>query len=137
MTPWRYMSQFLSREHLVPVEKYLKTKSKNRKLKLASEIHKNLSTILKSSYNSIINKLHISFIDVSDDLKNVKIFYTNFSQSEAPDFIEKTIDDHLKNIKFELAKKLYLRRFPKIEFVHDSFTIKNIELNQKLNEIKK
>lgn len=131
------MSQFLSREHLVPVEKYLKTKSKNRKLKLASEIHKNLSTILKSSYNSIINKLHISFIDVSDDLKNVKIFYTNFSQSEAPDFIEKTIDDHLKNIKFELAKKLYLRRFPKIEFVHDSFTIKNIELNQKLNEIKK
>jgi ribosome-binding factor A len=121
----------------VPVEKYLKTKSKNRKLKLASEIHKNLSTILKSSYNSIINKLHISFIDVSDDLKNVKIFYTNFSQSEAPDFIEKTIDDHLKNIKFELAKKLYLRRFPKIEFVHDSFTIKNIELNQKLNEIKK
>ena len=137
MTLWRYMSQFLSREHLVPVEKYLKTKSKNRKLKLASEIHKNLSTILKSSYNSIINKLHISFIDVSDDLKNVKIFYTNFSQSEAPDFIEKTIDDHLKNIKFELAKKLYLRRFPKIEFVHDSFTIKNIELNQKLNEIKK
>jgi len=121
----------------VPVEKYLKIKSKNRKLKLASEFHKNLSVILKASYNSIINRLHISFIDVSDDLKNVKIFYTNFSQSQTPDLIAKTIDDNLKNIKFELAKKLYLRRFPKIEFLFDNFAEKNIELNQKLNEIKK
>ena len=131
------MNLFLSREHLVPVEKYLKTKSKNRKLKLASEVHKNLSIILKSSYNSTINKLHISFIDVSDDLKNVKIFYTNFSQSETPDFIQETIDENFKNIKFELAKRLYVRRFPKIEFLYDSFAEKNIELNQKLNEIKK
>ncbi len=131
------MNQFLLREHLVPVEKYLKTKSKNRKLKLASEFHKNLSIILKASYNSIINKLHISFIDVSDDLKNVKIFYTNFSQSQKPDLIAKTIEENLKNIKLELAKKLYLRRFPKIEFLFDSFAAKNIELNQKLNEIKK
>ena len=131
------MNQFLLREHLVLVEKYLKTKSKNRKLKLASEFHKNLSVILKASYNSIINRLHISFIDVSDDLKNVKIFYTNFSQSQTPDLIAKTIDDNLKNIKFELAKKLYLRRFPKIEFLFDNFAEKNIELNQKLNEIKK
>lgn len=121
----------------MPVEKYLKTKSKNRKLKLASEVHKNLSIILKSSYNSTINKLHISFIDVSDDLKNVKIFYTNFSQSETPDFIQETIDENFKNIKFELAKRLYVRRFPKIEFLYDSFAEKNIELNQKLNEIKK
>lgn len=119
------------------VEKNFKIKSKNRKLKLASEINKNLSIILKSSYNSIINKLHISFIDVSDDLKNVKIFYTNFSQSDAPDLIEKTIDENFKNIKFELSQKLYLRRFPKIEFLYDNFAVKNIQLNQKLNEIKK
>jgi len=121
----------------VSVEKNFKIKSKNRKLKLASEINKNLSIILKSSYNSIINKLHISFIDVSDDLKNVKIFYTNFSQSDAPDLIEKTIDENYKNIKFELSQKLYLRRFPKIEFLYDNFAVKNIQLNQKLNEIKK
>lgn len=119
------------------VEKNFKIKSKNRKLKLASEINKNLSIILKSSYNSIINKLHISFIDVSDDLKNVKIFYTNFSQSDTPDLIEKTIDENFKNIKFELSQKLYLRRFPKIEFLYDNFAVKNIQLNQKLNEIKK
>ena len=131
------MNQSLSREHLVPVEKNFKIKSKNRKLKLASEINKNLSIILKSSYNSTINKLHISFIDVSDDLKNVKIFYTNFSQSDAPDLIEKTIDENYKNIKFELSQKLYLRRFPKIEFLYDNFAVKNIQLNQKLNEIKK
>ena len=119
------------------IEKNFKIKSKNRKLKLASEINKNLSIILKSSYNSIINKLHISFIDVSDDLKNVKIFYTNFSQSDTPDLIEKTIDENFKNIKFELSQKLYLRRFPKIEFLYDNFAVKNIQLNQKLNEIKK
>ena len=119
------------------VEKNFKINSKNRKLKLASEINKNLSIILKSSYNSIINKLHISFIDVSDDLKNVKIFYTNFSQSDSPDLIEKTIDENFKNIKFELSQKLYLRRFPKIEFLYDNFAVKNIQLNQKLNEIKK
>ena len=119
----------------MPIEQHPKTK--NRKLKLASEFHKHLSIILKSSYNSIINRLYISFIDVSDDLKNVKIFYTNFSQSETPEFIEKTIDENFKNIKFELSKKLYLRRFPKIEFLYDSFAVKNIELNQKLNEIKK
>jgi len=121
----------------VSVEKNFKIKSKNRKLKLASEINKNLSIILKSSYNSIINKLHISFIDVSDDLKNVKIFYTNFSQSDTPDLIEKTIDENFKNIKFELSQKLYLRKFPKIEFLYDNFAEKNIQLNQKLNEIKK
>jgi len=121
----------------VSVEKNFKIKSKNRRLKLASEINKNLSIILKSSYNSIINKLHISFIDVSDDLKNVKIFYTNFSQSDTPDLIEKTIDENFKNIKFELSQKLYLRRFPKIEFLYDNFAVKNIQLNQKLNEIKK
>ena len=121
----------------MPVENFLKKKSKNRKLKLASEINKNLSIILKSSFNSIINKLHISFIDVSDDLKNVKIFYTNFFQSEKSDLIEKTIDENIKNIKLELAKKLYLRRLPKIEFFYDNFTQKNIELNKKLNEIKK
>ena len=119
------------------VEKNFKIKSKNRRLKLASEINKNLSIILKSSYNSIINKLHISFIDVSDDLKNVKIFYTNFSQSDAPDLIEKTIDENFKIIKFELSQKLYLRKFPKIEFLYDNFAVKNIQLNQKLNEIKK
>ena len=119
------------------VEKNFKIKSKNRRLKLASEINKNLSIILKSSYNSIINKLHISFIDVSDDLKNVKIFYTNFSQSDAPDLIEKTIDENFKNIKYELSQKLYLRKFPKIEFLYDNFAVKNIQLNQKLNEIKK
>ena len=121
----------------MPVENFLKKKSKNRKLKLASEINKNLSIILKTSFNSIINKLHISFIDVSDDLKNVKIFYTNFFQSEKSDLIEKTIDENIKNIKFELAKKLYLRRLPKIKFFYDNFTQKNIELNKKLNEIKK
>ncbi len=131
------MNQSLSRERLVPVEKNFKIKSKNRKLKLASEINKNLSIILKSSYNSTINKLHISFIDVSDDLKNVKIFYTNFSQSDTPDLIEKTIDENIKSIKFELSQRLYLRRFPKIEFLYDNFAVKNIQLNQKLNEIKK
>ena len=119
------------------VEKNFKINSKNRKLKLASEINKNLSIILKSSYNSIINKLHISFIDVSDDLKNVKIFYTNFSQSDTPDLIEKTIDENFKNIKFELSQKLYLRKFPQIEFLYDNFAVKNIQLNNKLNEIKK
>ena len=119
------------------VEKNFKIRSKNRKLKLASEINKNLSIILKSSYNSIINKLHISFIDVSDDLKNVKIFYTNFSQSDSSDLIEKTIDENFKHIKFELSQKLYLRRFPKIDFLYDNFAVKNIQLNQKLNEIKK
>ena len=131
------MNLFLLREHLVPVENFLKKKSNNRSLKLASEINKNLSIILKTSFNSVINKLNISFVDVSDDLKNVKIFYTNFFQSEKSDLIEKTIDENIKNIKFELAKKLYLRRLPKIEFFYDNFTQKNVELNKKLNEIKK
>ena len=131
------MNQFLSRERSVGVEKYSKKKTNNRNLKLASEINRNLSFILKSSYNSILNNLHISFVEVSDDLKNVKIFYTHFSQSDKFDLVEKTVEDNLKNIKIELVKKLYLRRFPKLEFLFDTFSKKNFELEQKLNQIKK
>ena len=69
--------------------------------------------------------------------KNVKIFYTHFSQSDKFDLVEKTVEDNLKNIKIELVKKLYLRRFPKLEFLFDTFSQKNFELEQKLNQIKK
>ena len=49
----------------------------------------------------------------SDDLKNVKIFYTNFSQSEKPDLIAKTIDENFKNIKFELSQKIIFKKISK------------------------
>jgi ribosome-binding factor A len=63
--------------------------------------------------------LTITEVRLSDDLLNCKIYYSVFGNEEDKKTAEQNLNKHLKEIRYQLAIRVNLRRTPQISFVYD------------------
>lgn len=112
----------------------------NRSDRLEKNIKKAITLALRDvNLNNRYATLTVSYVDVSRDLKNAKIFYTCFAEmvDDGPSLVE--ITTHLqKDVVFLrqlLAKELCIKRIPAISFHYDKVDVQNRKVNQIIDAI--
>lgn len=107
--------------------------------KVASLLKKELTLILLNNLeNESIrsNFVNISKIDLSKDLQYCKIYIT----SNAEENIKKEIIDNLNflknSIKYELSKRIIMRRIPEIIFKDDKVLDKGLSVLKVLDKLR-
>lgn len=94
-------------------------------------IHRQLAVILKRETNDArLNKISITEVSASPDLRNARIFYTLLDEADLED-TKKAIAKGAGFLRQCLAEKVALRYVPKLEFVYD----KNLQNAEKLASI--
>lgn len=73
----------------------------------------------------------VSCVDVSPDLKNAKIFFTCLDNTASVEEITTSLNEHVGQLRHELAKKLVLRNIPKLHFIFDQ----NLERANRLSAL--
>ena len=94
-------------------------------------IHRQLAVILKRDTNDArLNKISITEVSASPDLRNARVFYTILDEADLAD-TQKAISKGAGFLRQCLADKIALRYVPKLEFVYD----KNLQNAEKLASI--
>ncbi|MDA7705622.1 ribosome-binding factor A [Rickettsiales bacterium] len=102
---------------------------KQRQLQIGEKIKRYLGDIFTNDSNLILsdgNNITINQVDISPDLKNMKIIIDCFSKIKKNDIL-KMLDDNTPHIRKKLAQELNLRYVPNIKFKfydeHDEINI--------------
>lgn len=78
----------------------------------------------------------VSGVDVTDDLKYAKIFYTVLSENEEVlDKVKSIFDKSTGYIQSELAKRLRIRRLPEISLHYDQSLIEGLRVSALIDEV--
>lgn len=96
-----------------------------RQLQVGEEIKKILSSVLLTHdfFDSTINSnLCISYVDISADLKNAKVYVSSIFGDNVIGV--KNLNNHVNVFRHKLSKTMTTRTIPKIVFVHDN-TVNN------------
>ena len=106
----------------------------NRSDRVEKQILEIISSIaIKNIDLSFLGFVTFTDVDISPDLKNVKIFYSVLNQKLSDNEIEIVINKKQKAFKKFLSPQLHLRTTPKIQFVSD----KKYSFQEKINSLLK
>lgn len=108
-----------------------------RQLQVGEEIKKILSSVLLTHdfFDSTINSnnLSISYVDISADLKNAKIYVSSiFGDNQIG---VKNLNKHVNVFRHKLSKTMTTRTIPKIIFVHDNTVNNAVKINTLINDL--
>ncbi len=109
-----------------------------RSEKLSSEMLHAMGSILKDSYSqqhpTVL--LTVTEVELSDDLRDARIFCSLFSGDDAAkDALFQTLLRDLKKIRHQLAGKIVVKYMPRISFVKDT-SLENAErINRLLRDL--
>ena len=111
--------------------KHSKRAPSKRSRQVGDLIHRQLAVILKRKTNDVrLNKISITEVSTSPDLRNTRIFYTLLDEQDLAD-TEKALAKGAGFLRQCLAENVALRYVPKLEFVYD----KNLQSAEKLASI--
>ena len=104
--------------------------SRNRRV--AELLQRELATLVqRHTQNTDMGVVTLSTIDVSQDLKNAKIFITCLDNTVGKNEIIKDLNEHTGQFRHELTKMVTLRFIPKLNFQFDY----SLERANKLSEL--
>jgi len=66
-----------------------------------------------------VGLITVSSVDVSPDLKNARIYFTCMENTTDIQHIEKRLNEHAGQFRYELSHSLTLRSVPRISFAYD------------------
>ena len=66
-----------------------------------------------------VGLITISSVDISPDLKNARIYFTCMENTTDIQHIEKRLNEHAGQFRYELSHSLTLRSVPRISFAYD------------------
>ncbi|MDR0401538.1 MAG: 30S ribosome-binding factor RbfA, partial [Endomicrobium sp.] len=91
-----------------------------RSTRVCKLIHKVLVKIIIKVKNLDTSIITITDVKLTDDLMNCKVYYSVFGTMNDVEKINKILKKNIKNIRYQLATHLSLRRIPLISFVYDN-----------------
>lgn len=107
-----------------------------RPQQVADLIHRTLAVSLQRETNDPrLNKISITEVNVSPDLRNARIYYTLLDKTDLKD-VTKALDKGAGFLRQCLAKQVGLRYVPKLEFLYDENLEHAEELAALLSQIK-
>ena len=114
----------------------MKQEPSKRPQQVADLIHRTLAMSLQRETNDPrLNKISITEVNVSPDLRNARIYYTVLDKNELQ-LIEKALKKGSGFLRHCLAQQVGLRYVPKLEFLYDDNLQHAEELAALLSQIK-
>ncbi len=77
----------------------------------------------------------ISAVEVTDDLRYAKIFYTVLGNEEKINEVAKIFERATRHIQVELGHRIRLRRMPEISLVYDKSLIEGMRVVSLIDEL--
>jgi len=93
---------------------------------LLSEYFLKKGIYLNSDSPSIIT---ITKIDLSNDLKYAKIFFTSITDENKKDSLEYYLNQNSKNYKYVVGKKITTKNIPNLKFIYDKMFAVEFRIN--------
>ena len=111
-------------------------KGKKRPSRVAEAVRHELSgLLLQKLRDPAVAGVSISRVQVTDDLKNVKIYYRVMGEKKAVQLAGKGLDRAKGFMRSHLAKSLNLRYTPALQFYYDETADKADEVEKLLRDI--
>ncbi|MDR1784724.1 MAG: 30S ribosome-binding factor RbfA [Endomicrobium sp.] len=91
-----------------------------RSVRVSGLIHRIVAEIIREMRNLDTKKfVTITNVKLTDDLLNCKVYYSVFGTKEDKEKADRILKKNVKNVRYQLALRLNLRRTPAISFVYD------------------
>ncbi len=79
----------------------------------------------------------VSRVVVSADLRNAKVFITHVGTPEELEESLDSLNEYAFDVQKQIARELPMKFVPKLSFFHDEAYYESMEIERKLNEIRK
>lgn len=115
-------------------------KAYKRSTRVAELIQEKMVEILRDLKDLNKGLFTVTRVKLTDDLQTCRIFYSIIGTPEDIQYSEKVLKDNIKQIRFQLAQSVNLRRTPTIEFVYDESgekVVRVFELFDRIEQEKK
>ncbi|MEA5001557.1 MAG: 30S ribosome-binding factor RbfA [Endomicrobiaceae bacterium] len=115
-------------------------KAYKRSTRVAELIQEKMVEILRDLKDLNKGLFTVTRVKLTDDLQTCRIFYSVIGTPEDIQYSEKVLKDNIKQIRFQLAQSVNLRRTPTIEFVYDESgekVVRVFELFDRIEQEKK
>ena len=91
-----------------------------RSVRVCELIHQIVAEIVRKMRNLDTKLVTITDVKLTDDLLSCKIYYSVFGSKEDKENIDDILKKNTKNVRYQLALRLNLRRTPTISFIYDN-----------------
>ena len=112
-------------------------KSFKRSKRVADQIQRDVSEVILDRLRDRSSvMITVSGVEVSDDLKHAKVFYTVLGDSvEKINAAETFFEKSGKSIQSELAHRLRIRRMPELSFQFDKSLVEGLRITALIDQV--
>lgn len=103
----------------------------NRNIRVSELLKREVSDILHTRYQGESVAITVTGVDVAPDHSNAKVFYSTIAKGADQAKIQRFLNRFSGKIRFELGKRIVLKRLPALSFQFDDA----IEQGARINEI--
>ena len=103
----------------------------NRNIRVSELLKREVSDILHTRYQRESVAITITGVDVAPDHSNAKVYYSTLIPNEDRNRAQRFLDRFAGKVRFELGKRIVLKRLPALSFHYDEA----IEQGTRINEI--
>ncbi|NNE39114.1 MAG: 30S ribosome-binding factor RbfA [Gammaproteobacteria bacterium] len=109
-----------------------------RNKRVADLVQRELAGIIQHEQTDTgVELVTISYVDVSPDLKNAKIYITSMDVNRTREDITETLNSFAGHFRYLLAQQLTLKVVPKLKFIYDESIERGTHLNALLDSLVK
>ena len=111
-------------------------KSFKRSQRVSDQIKRDVSEVIEEMLQDRGGLMvTVSGVDVSNDLRHAKIYYTVLGDEEKREQAEKIFDRATGYIQSELARRLQLRRMPEISLHYDTSLVEGMRMVSLIDDV--
>ncbi len=103
----------------------------NRNVRVSELLKREVSDILHTRYQKETVAITVTAVDVSPDHSNAKVYYSFLVRDDGHWNAQGFLDRIAGKVRFELGKRIVLKRLPALSFVFDE----RIAQGNRINEI--
>jgi len=107
-----------------------------RSARVGDQIKKDVANIIMLELKDPrLGLITINSVELSDDLRYARVFYTVFGDEKVKKESQKGLDSAKSFIQRELAKRIRIKRIPELTFKYDQTIEKASRIDHLLNQI--
>lgn len=102
----------------------------NRNIRVSELIKREVSDILHTRYQDESIGITVTSVDVAPDHTNASVYYSTIVKGAAQVKIQRFLNRFAGKIRFELGKRIVLKRLPALSFKFDDSIEQGIRINK-------